>query len=171
MEVITAADPSAAPAPEVAVKSPPQSLGFNGKLAAYLGLTKPRITSLVVLSALAGFALGSPSSIDWLRLLHTAIGVALLSGGINALNQYWERDLDALMRRTELRPLPAGKLPPSGALIFGAVVSLVAEAYLAWFLNPLTAFWGLIALASYLFLYTPLKIRTHWCTFIGAFPG
>jgi len=54
-------------------------------------------------------------------LLHTAIGVALLSGGINALNQYWERDLDALMRRTELRPLPAGKLPPSGALIFGAV--------------------------------------------------
>jgi len=81
-------------------------------------------------------------------LLHTAIGVALLSGGINALNQYWERDLDALMRRTELRPLPAGKLPPSGALIFGAVVSLVAEAYLAWFLNPLTAFWGLIALGE-----------------------
>jgi heme o synthase len=171
MEVITAADPSAAPEPEVVVKSPSQSLGFNGKLAAYSGLTKPRITSLVVLSALAGFALGSPSSIDWIRLLHTAIGVALLSGGINALNQYWERDMDALMRRTKLRPLPAGKLTESGALVFGVMVSLVAEAYLAWFLNPLTAFWGLIALASYLFLYTPLKTRTHWCTFIGAFPG
>jgi len=171
MEVITAADPSAAPSPEVAVKSPPRTTNFNERLAAYFELTKPRITSLVVLSALAGFALGSPSSIDWVRLLHTAIGVALLSGGINALNQYWERDLDALMRRTKLRPLPAGKLTLGGALVFGVVVSLVAEAYLAWFLNPLTAFWGMIALASYLFLYTPLKTRTHWCTFIGAFPG
>ena len=171
MEVITAADPSAAPSPEIAIKSPPRALSLDERLAAYFELTKPRITSLVVLSALAGFALGSPLSIDWIRLLHTALGVALLSGGINALNQYWERDLDALMLRTKLRPLPAGKLPPSGALVFGVAVSLIAEAYLAWFLNPLTAFWGLIALASYLFLYTPLKTRTHWCTFIGAFPG
>ncbi|HEX2488219.1 MAG TPA: heme o synthase [Blastocatellia bacterium] len=171
MEVITAADPSAAPAPEVAVKSPPRALNFNERIAAYFELTKPRITSLVVLSALAGFALGSPSSIDWTPLLHTALGVALLSGGINALNQYWERDLDALMRRTKLRPLPAGKLSRGAALAFGVTVSLIAEAYLAWFLNPLTAFWGLVALASYLFLYTPLKTRTHWCTFIGAFPG
>jgi heme o synthase len=171
MEVITAADPSAAPSREVAVKSPPRSLSFNERLAAYFELTKPRITSLVVLSALAGFALGSPSAIDWLRLLHTAIGVALLSGGINAINQYWERDLDALMQRTKLRPLPAGNLSSRGALVFGVAVSLIAEAYLAWFLNPLTAFLGLVALASYLFLYTPLKTRTHWCTFIGAFPG
>src|SRR6266540_688353 len=141
MEVITAADPSAAPSPEVAVKSPPRALSFNERLAAYFELTKPRITSLVVLSALAGFALGSTSLIDWAPSLHTALGVALLSGGVNALNQYWERDLDALMRRTKLRPLPAGKLSPRGAL------------------------------ASYLFLYTPLKTRTHWCTFIGAFPG
>ena len=171
MEVITTADSSAASSPEIAVISPPQSLSFNEKLAAYVDLTKPRITSLVVLSALAGFALGSPSSIDWIRLLHAAIGVALLSGGISALNQYWERDLDALMRRTKLRPLPAGKLAARNALVFGGAVSLIGEVYLAWFLNPLTAFWGFIALASYLFLYTPLKTRTHWCTFIGAFPG
>src|SRR5262245_11805844 len=171
MEVITAADPSAAPSPEVAVKSPPRILSLNERLAAYFELTKLRITSLVVLSALAGFALGSHSSIDWAPLLHTALGVALLSGGINALNQYWERDLDALMRRTKLRPLPTGKLSTGGALVFGVAVSLIAEAYLAWFLNPLTAFWGLAALASYLFLYTPLKTRTHWSTFIGAFPG
>jgi len=171
MEVITAADPSAAPSPEVAVKSPPRALSFNERLAAYFELTKPRITSLVVLSALAGFALGSTSLIDLAPLLHTALGVAMLSGGVNALNQYWERDLDALMRRTKLRPLPARKLSPRGALAFGVAVSLIAEAYLAWFLNPLTAFWGLAALASYLFLYTPLKTRTHWCTFIGAFPG
>src|SRR5215471_19857004 len=171
MEVITVADPPASPAQGVAVKSPPHSLGLHEKLAAYLGLTKPRITSLVVLSALAGFALGSPSSIDWIQLLHTAIGVALLSGGINALNQYWESDLDALMRRTKMRPLPTGKLAERHALVFGIVVSLIAEAYLAWFLNPLTFFWGMIALASYLFLYTPLKTRTHWSTFVGAFPG
>ncbi|HEY8462260.1 MAG TPA: heme o synthase [Blastocatellia bacterium] len=168
MEVVTAASGSAA---KVAVKSAPQSPDFNGKLAAYLGLTKPRITFLIVLSALAGFALGSPSPIDWLRLFHTAVGVGLLSGGINALNQYWERDLDALMRRTHMRPLPAGKLSPGEALVFGIVVSLLAEAYLAWFLNALTCFWGMIALASYLFLYTPLKTRTPWSTFIGAFPG
>lgn len=171
MEVITAADPSAASSPEIAVISPPQSLSFNEKLAAYFELTKPRITSLVVLSALAGFALGSQSAINWIHLLHTAIGVALLSSGINALNQYWERDLDALMQRTKLRPLPAGRLTERSALFFGAAVTLIGEAYLAWFINPLTAFWGFVAMASYLFLYTPLKTRTHWCTFIGAFPG
>src|SRR5215470_4335482 len=110
MEVITAAEPSAASSSETAIISPPQALSLNGKLTAYFDLTKPRITSLVVLSALAGFALGSSPSIDWIRLFHTAIGVALLSGGINALNQYWESDLDALMRRTKMRPLPTGKL-------------------------------------------------------------
>src|SRR5262249_14972483 len=151
----------------IAVISPPQALSFNDRLSAYVDLTKPRITCLVVLSALAGFALGSPSSIDWLRLLHTAIGVALLSSGISALNQYWERDLDALMQRTKLRPLPAGKLAARNAIVYGVTVSLIAEAYLAWFINPMTAFWGFVALASYLFLYTPLKTRTHWCTFIG----
>jgi len=171
MEVITAADSPAASSSEIALVSPPQDLSFNEKLAAYVDLTKPRITSLVVLSALAGFALGSPSSVDWIQFLHTAIGVALLSSGIGALNQYWERDLDALMRRTKLRPLPAGKLAARAALVFGVAVSLIGEAYLAWFLNPLTAFWGFIAMASYLFIYTPLKTRTHWCTFLGAFPG
>ncbi len=171
MEVFTTADPSAASSAEIADISGPQSLSFNEKLAAYFELTKPRITSLVVLSALAGFALGSHSPIDWIRFFHTAIGVALLSGGINALNQYWERDLDALMHRTKLRPLPDGKLTARAALVFGVAVSLLSEAYLAWFINPLTAFWGFIALASYLFLYTPLKTRTHWCTFVGAFPG
>src|SRR5262249_22500798 len=115
MEVITTADSSAASSSEIAVISPPQALSFNDRLSAYVDLTKPRITCLVVLSALAGFALGSPSSIDWLRLLHTAIGVALLSSGISALNQYWERDLDALMQRTKLRPLPAGKLAARNA--------------------------------------------------------
>jgi protoheme IX farnesyltransferase len=171
MEVITTAEAAAAPSAEIEVPLIVRPAGIAEKLAAYLELTKPRITFLVVLSALAGFALGSPSAIDWIQLLHTAIGIALLSGGIGALNQYWERDLDALMRRTSRRPLPAGTLDPRSALAFGIGISVVAEIYLAWFINPLTAVWGIVALASYLFLYTPLKTRTHWATFIGAFPG
>jgi protoheme IX farnesyltransferase len=140
-------------------------------LAAYLELTKPRITFLVVLSALAGFCLGAPSPFDYLRLLHTAVGVALLSSGIGTLNQYLERELDSLMRRTRTRPLPAGRLSPREAWWFGIAISVAAEVYLAVMLNPLTAAWGMVALSSYLFLYTPLKTRTTLCTFVGAFPG
>ncbi len=173
MEVVTSAGNAAAQAsievPEARSSAPALTLGE--KLAAYYDLTKPRITFLVVLSGLAGFALGSPSPINWLLFLHTALGIALLSSGISTLNQYWERDLDVLMERTKNRPLPTGKMSARGALIFGIAISVIAELYLALLVNPLTAVWGFIALASYLFLYTPLKTRTHWCTFIGAFPG
>jgi protoheme IX farnesyltransferase len=141
------------------------------RLAAYVDLTKPRITFLVTLSALAGFCLASRAGIDYVGLFHTAFGIALLASGIASLNQYVERDLDALMRRTQMRPLPTGKLSPRQALYFGLAVSVLAELYLAVFLNPLTAAWGLVALGSYLFVYTPLKTRTTLCTFIGAFPG
>jgi len=153
------------------VQASPPTLTAGEKFAAYYDLTKPRITFLVVLSALAGFALGSPSAINWLLFLHTTLGIALLSSGISTLNQFWERDLDALMERTKSRPLPMGKMSGRGALIFGIAISLIAEIYLAWLVNPLTAFWGFVALGSYLFIYTPLKTRTHWCTFIGAIPG
>ncbi|MEP7338843.1 MAG: heme o synthase, partial [Acidobacteriota bacterium] len=176
MEIVTSAGNAAAhsspPLGDARALSPPlPSLTAGEKLAAYYDLTKPRITFLVVLSALAGFALGSPSPINWLLFLHTTLGIALLSSGISTLNQYLERDLDALMERTRIRPLPTGKLSPRGALAFGFAISLLAEIYLAWMVNPLTAAWGFVALASYLFLYTPLKTRTHWCTFIGAIPG
>ncbi|MGH9833601.1 MAG: heme o synthase [Blastocatellia bacterium] len=171
MEITTTAGGPAASTSKIEAAASPQHLSVSEKLAAYVDLTKPRITFLVVLSALAGFTLGSLSPFNWIQLLHTTVGIALLSSGISALNQYWERDLDALMQRTKLRPLPAGKLTARNALIFGVAISLVAEIYLARFVNPLTALWGFVALASYLFLYTPLKTRTRWCTFIGAFPG
>jgi heme o synthase len=144
---------------------------FRQQLAAHFDLTKPRITFLVTLSALAGFALGSPGAINWVQFLHVAFGIGLLISGTSALNQYWERGLDALMARTRLRPLPAGILTPAQALGFGLAITLLAELYLAYFLNPLTAAWGFVACASYLFLYTPLKTRSTWCTFVGAFPG
>lgn len=143
----------------------------SSAISSYVELTKPRITFLVVLSSLAGFAMGSAGRVDFIGLLNVAIGIGLLSSGIATLNQYLERDLDARMNRTRRRPLPAGRLAPSKALFFGIALSILAEIYLAWFLNPLTALWGLVALGSYLFLYTPLKTRTSWCTFIGAIPG
>jgi heme o synthase len=171
MELITPADAAAAHSTGVAAELLPKRLGFAERISAYVDLTKPRITLLVVLSALAGFALGSQSGIDWRAFSHTAIGIALLSSGIGTLNQYLERRLDALMERTKNRPLPAGKLPAHHALWFGLAVSVIAELQLALFVNELAAACGLVALTSYLFLYTPLKTRTHWCTFIGAFPG
>jgi protoheme IX farnesyltransferase len=98
-------------------------------------------------------------------------GIGLLSSGIATLNQYAERELDGLMRRTANRPLPAGKLAPWEALAFGAGITILAEAYLLVFVNPLTALLGLAVIAGYLFAYTPLKTRSSLSTLVGAFPG
>ena len=147
------------------------SLSFADRVAAYSELTKPRITLLVVLTAAAGFCMGSTAGIDYLRLLHMSVGIALLSSGIATLNQYLERDLDRLMRRTQARPLPAGKLAPGEAAMFGILLSAIATAYLAIFISPLSALLGLATLASYLFVYTPLKTKTTLSTVLGAFPG
>lgn len=145
--------------------------GSSGRLAAYVELTKPRITVLVVLTAAAGYCMGSVTGIDYVGLLNMAVGIALLSSGIATLNQYLERDLDRLMRRTQARPLPAAKLKPAEAVIFGILLSVIATGYLALFINPLSAVLGVATLASYLFVYTPLKTKTTLSTVLGAFPG
>ena len=145
-------------------------LGARARVAAYLELTKPRITSLIVLTSAAGFCLAS-RSVDYVALLSAMIGIALLSSGIATLNQYMERDLDGLMRRTADRPLPSGKLAPWEALWFGVGLTMLAEVYLAVLVNPLTALLGLFVIAGYLFGYTPLKTRTSLSTMVGAFPG
>jgi heme o synthase len=146
-------------------------MSVAAKLSAYSELTKPRITVLVTLTAAAGFCMGSAGGIDYLRLLNMSVGIALLSSGISALNQYLERDLDGLMRRTQARPLPAGKLSPSEAVMFGISLSIIATVCLAMFTNGLSALLGLATLASYLFVYTPLKTKTTLSTVFGAFPG
>jgi protoheme IX farnesyltransferase len=148
-----------------------EGLSLREKVSAYAELTKPRITFLIVLTSAAGFCLGAKGGLDYARFAHAMLGVALLSSGIATLNQYMERDLDGLMRRTQLRPLPSGKLAPVEALIFGAGLTLIAEAYLALLVNPLTALLGLTVVAGYLFMYTPLKTRTTLSTAVGAFPG
>jgi protoheme IX farnesyltransferase len=146
-------------------------LGAKARAAAYLELTKPRITFLIVLTSAAGFCLGSVGAVNYVALLHGMIGIALLSSGIGTLNQFIERDLDGLMRRTADRPLPSARLLPFEALWFGILLTVTAELYLALFVNLLTAGLGLTVIAGYLFLYTPLKTRTSLSTAIGAFPG
>ena len=141
------------------------------KLAAYVELTKPRITTLVSLTAAAGFCLGTTGGIDYIKLAHLSLGIALLSSGIGTLNQFLERDTDRLMRRTETRPLPSGRLLPRHALVFGLGLSAAATIYLAIFINQLSAILGAVTFASYLFVYTPLKTRTTLSTVLGAFPG
>jgi protoheme IX farnesyltransferase len=149
-----------------------ESLTFRERAAAYVELTKPRITFLIVLTAAAGFCLAAPSgAFNYLSFINGMVGIALLSSGIATLNQYMERHLDARMRRTARRPLPTGKISPAQALLFGTGLTLVAEAYLALLVNPLTAALGLTVIGGYLFLYTPLKTRTTLSTAIGAFPG
>jgi len=148
-----------------------ERLSARDRVAAYLELTKPRITFLIVLTAAAGFALASPGRVDYPAMLTAMVGIALLSSGIATLNQYMERDLDGLMRRTANRPLPSGKLLPWEALAFGAGLTVLAEIYLAVLVNPLSAVLGLTVISGYLFGYTPLKTRTSLSTFVGAFPG
>src|SRR5229473_2360680 len=146
-------------------------LNARARLAAYIELTKPRITFLIVLTAAAGFCLGSRGAVDYVLFAHAMIGIGLLSSGIATLNQFMERDLDGLMRRTVDRPLPSGRLLPLEALWFGVTVTASAELYLALFVNVLTAVLGLTVIAGYLFVYTPLKTRTTLSTALGAFPG
>jgi protoheme IX farnesyltransferase len=146
-------------------------LSVGARTAAYIELTKPRITSLIMLTAAAGFALGSQGATNYLLLMHAMIGIGLLASGLGTLNQFMERDLDLLMRRTADRPLPTHRLQPYEALWFGLTLTIVAELYLAVFTNSLTSILGLAVVAGYLFAYTPLKTRTTFSTFVGAFPG
>jgi protoheme IX farnesyltransferase len=143
----------------------------NSLASAYLELTKPRITFLVVLTAAAGFCIGSKGGVNFGRLALVSAGIALLSSGISTLNQYMERDLDGLMSRTRYRPLPTGKLTPLNALLFGAALSALGILFLAVFISALSAGLGLLTLAAYLFVYTPLKTRSTLSTVVGAFPG
>ncbi|MGH9862716.1 MAG: heme o synthase [Candidatus Acidiferrales bacterium] len=139
--------------------------------ADYLELTKPDVTSLVVVSTFAGFYLGARGPLDWPLLLSTLVGTMLVSAGTAAFNHYLEREDDALMRRTARRPLPAGRLQPAAALCFAAFVSLLGVVCLCLLVNFLSGFLALASCASYLFVYTPLKKKTVLCTAVGALPG
>lgn len=134
-------------------------------------MLKPRITFLVMVTALAGSVLAFAGPIHWWPVIHMLIGTALCSGGASALNQFVERDVDGLMRRTQNRPLPTGRISPNSAFAFGLIVSAIGVVYLAAWVNALSAGVGLFTIASYLLIYTPSKRVTWWSTLIGAVPG
>jgi heme o synthase len=146
-------------------------LAGRSTFAIWSDLVKARLTFLVLLTTLAGFYAGSEGSTDWTLLVHTLLGTALVACGAAALNQWWEREHDAKMRRTETRPLPAGELTPATVLVAGGVLSVVGLIYLAVAVNSLTSLLGAITLLSYLAVYTPLKRVTTLNTAIGAIPG
>ena len=137
----------------------------------FIALTKPGLVVMLVLTTCVGFYLGSDGPVDWLQLLHTLAGTALAAGGTLALNQFMERDRDALMRRTRARPLPAGNLRPAQALGFGVAITAAGLLYLALVVNLLSCLVTAAITATYLFLYTPLKHRTTLSTVFGAVPG
>ena len=137
----------------------------------FIALTKPGLVIMLVLTTCVGFYLGSDGPVDWLRLLHTLAGTALAAGGTLALNQFMERDRDAMMRRTRKRPLPAGKLRPAQALGFGVSITVAGLLYLALVVNVLSCAVTALITVTYLFLYTPLKHRTTLSTVFGAVPG
>ena len=140
----------------------------------YLELTKPNVTWLILMSTAVGFYVGSPGglgALPWLLLIHTVIGTALVASGTAALNQWMERVADGRMRRTQFRPLPAGRMAPRRAMWFGMALVAAGVGYLAAAVNLLTAGLGAFTCASYLLCYTPLKPRTPHSTLVGAFPG
>jgi protoheme IX farnesyltransferase len=137
----------------------------------YVALAKPRLNFLVVVSALAGYAMAGGETADALRLMATVIGTALVAGGASAFNQIIEREPDALMRRTRLRPLPDGRLQAPEALAFAIIMSMAGVATLWAGANPLSAGVALATLLIYAAVYTPLKQRTSLSTVIGAIPG
>jgi protoheme IX farnesyltransferase len=140
-------------------------------LAVICDLIKVRLTVLVLLTTLVGFYLGIRGPADYLLLVHTILGTGLLACGAAALNQLLERDHDARMARTASRPLPSGRLQAETVLIFGGACSVIGLIYLATAVNLLTSLLGAATLASYLFIYTPLKRSTWLNTAVGAIPG
>jgi len=134
-------------------------------------LTKPRVVMMIVVTTIVGYYVGLTGPADWARLLHLTVGTILAAGGTLALNQYWERDVDARMERTRSRPLPDGRLTPLEALVFGAAITALGVAYLAAFVGMAPAAVTLATFVLYLFAYTPLKLRTALCTIVGAVPG
>ena len=153
------------------LEKPNLAASCNRVVSDLVELVKARLTLLVLLTTAAGFYLGSESPINYVALFHVVFGTAAAAAGAAALNQWWERRVDALMRRTKMRPIPAGRMPPLQALALGIVLSVFGVAYLAIVCNALTATLTAITVAIYIFAYTPLKRASTANTAVGAVPG
>jgi protoheme IX farnesyltransferase len=149
----------------------PTTLARAASPSDFLELTKPRITLMVVLTALVGFVMGSGPQVSTAALLAVGAGVAFVASGASVLNMVMERDTDAKMKRTRERPLPVGRLGVSEALGFGLLLTAIGLLELHLLCGALSAAVAFATWASYLFAYTPLKRRTSLSTLVGAVPG
>ena len=146
-------------------------LTLASRANAYIALTKPDVSFLVLMTTAAGYYMGARGPVSWLHMSHVILGTLLIAGGTAALNHYVERESDRYMRRTASRPLPSGVLQPSQALAFGVALAIAGAFDLYFAAGPLASGLGVLTCLSYLLAYTPLKKRTVWATFVGAFPG
>ncbi len=157
--------------PNALTRKPAREASVVRRAADFFALTKPRMVLMILVTTCVGFYLGSSGVMDTLRLLHTLLGTALAAGGTLALNQFLEREVDAKMARTRLRPLPEGRLQPREALTFGTIVVVAGLLYLGLTVNAVCGLVTAFTVVSYLFVYTPLKQRTPFCSVLGAIPG
>jgi heme o synthase len=153
------------------LEAAPAMFQVGRRAADYVALAKPRLNVLVVASSAAGYYLGSPTAPALTPMLLAVCGTALVAGGAAVLNQVYERDTDALMQRTRLRPLPDHRVKTEEARVFGVVLSVAGTAILALAANLLAALVALSTLVIYLGIYTPLKRRSAISTLVGAVPG
>jgi len=141
------------------------------RTADFVSLTKPRLNFLVLITTLGGMYIAAPAGVPLALLAHALVGTALVAGGAAALNQALEHETDSLMRRTRQRPIPGGRLRVAEGTWFGVLLSAAGLIELTWKVNPLAAAVAAATLASYVFVYTPLKRRTSLSTLVGAVPG
>lgn len=141
------------------------------RLADMFELTKPRLTTLSVMTTLAGYYLGARGDVAVMPLLHTLLGTFLVGAGCGAVNMYMEGSLDALMKRTASRPIPSGRVTPFEALTFGLALAVGGTVWLSLAANLLAGLLAAATFVSYALLYTPLKRRSTLNTIVGAVPG
>ena len=146
-------------------------LTLASRANAYVALTKPDVSFLVLITTAAGYYMGVRGPVSWPHMSHVIFATLLIAAGTAALNHYAERESDRYMRRTASRPLPSGVLQPSRALAFGVALAIAGAVDLYLAAGLLASALGVLTCLSYLLAYTPLKKRTVWATFVGAFPG
>jgi len=154
----------------IAMDVPREEAG-PGLMSDLFVLTKARLNLMVIITTFVGFCAASGSSLNWLLLVNAVIGTTLAAGGAAVLNQVIESSVDRLMERTRFRPLPAGRVKCSHALILGIAMSALGVVWLTVAVNSLSAILAAATVLIYVVAYTPLKRRTALCTIVGAISG
>jgi protoheme IX farnesyltransferase len=154
-----------------AVPLPPVAARPAQRVVDFVILTKPRLNLLVLLTTLTGLYLAAPEGVPAAIVLHTLVGTALVAGGAAALNQAWERETDALMQRTRVRPVASGRMRVGEGALFGGILATLGIFQLWLAVNVMSAAVAALTLITYVFVYTPSKRRTSLSTLIGAVPG